>query len=59
MGSNDSGSIVLHAPSGKWLGPLFGQTYISAALFTPIDMVLCDIEELTGLDVVEPVFKPS
>jgi hypothetical protein len=52
----DSGSIVLHVPSGHWLGLLFGETSTKAALFTPIELVLRDIEEVTGHKVVEPAF---
>jgi hypothetical protein len=52
----DSGSIVLHVPSGHWLGLLFGETSTKGALFTPIDLVLRDIEEVTGHKVVEPAF---
>ncbi|CAO2654502.1 Nn.00g112350.m01.CDS01 [Neocucurbitaria sp. VM-36] len=55
----DSGSIVLYAPSGNWLGLLFGVTSAHAALFTPIDLVFRDIEKVTGHKVVEPVFNPN
>ncbi|KAF9694672.1 hypothetical protein EKO04_007343 [Ascochyta lentis] len=55
----DSGSVVLHAPSGDWLGLLFGETRTKAALITPIDLVFRDIKDITGLDVVEPVFNPN
>ncbi|KAF2128006.1 hypothetical protein P153DRAFT_46479 [Dothidotthia symphoricarpi CBS 119687] len=57
VGKGDSGSIVLHAPSGDWLGLLFGETKTEAALFTPIDLVFRDIEKVTGHKVVEPVFN--
>lgn len=53
----DSGSIVLHAPSGDWLGLLFGETSTKSALFTPIDLVFRDIEKVTGQKVIEPVFN--
>jgi hypothetical protein len=56
VGTGDSGSIVLHTPSGHWLGLLFGEISTRAALFTPIDLVLRDIEEVTGHKVVEPAF---
>ncbi|KAJ4372477.1 hypothetical protein N0V83_004251 [Neocucurbitaria cava] len=59
VGSGDSGSIVLHAPSGDWLGLLFGETRAKAALFTPIDLVFRDIEKVTGHQVIEPVFNPK
>ncbi|KAF2439730.1 hypothetical protein P171DRAFT_395639 [Karstenula rhodostoma CBS 690.94] len=57
--SGDSGSAVLHAPSGDWIGLLFGSTSTGAALFTPIDLVLRDIETVSGLNVVEPAFNPN
>ncbi|KAH6644204.1 hypothetical protein C7974DRAFT_16474 [Boeremia exigua] len=57
VGLGDSGSIVLHAPSGEWLGLLFGETRAKAALFTPIDLIFRDIEKVTELKVVEPVFN--
>ena len=53
----DSSSIVLHAPSGDWLGLLFGETSAKSALLTPIDLVFRDIEKVTGHKVVEPVFN--
>lgn len=55
--NGDSGSIVLHAPSGDWLGLLFGETKTNAALFTPIDLVFRDIEKVTGYKVIEPMFN--
>lgn len=57
--SGDSGSVVQHVPSGDWLGLLFGSTIAGAALFTPIDLVLRNIESVTGLKVVEPAFNPK
>ncbi|OAG03220.1 uncharacterized protein CC84DRAFT_963526 [Paraphaeosphaeria sporulosa] len=57
--SGDSGSLVLHAPSGDWLGLLFGSTNTGAGLFTPIDLVLRDIQTVTGYDVLEPAFNPN
>jgi hypothetical protein len=57
VGKGDSGSIVLHAPSGDWLGLIFGETRTKTALFTPIDLVFRDIEKVTGHKVVEPVFN--
>ncbi|KAK7192293.1 hypothetical protein PSPO01_01865 [Paraphaeosphaeria sporulosa] len=57
--SGDAGSLVLHAPSGDWLGLLFGSTNTGAALFTPIDLVLRDIQTVTGYEVLEPTFNPN
>ncbi|KAJ4989089.1 hypothetical protein SVAN01_05351 [Stagonosporopsis vannaccii] len=57
VGRGDSGSIILHAPTGDWLGLLFGKTRTNAALFTPIDLVFRDIKNVTGQEVVEPVFN--
>lgn len=59
VGVGDSGSIVMHSPSGDWLGLLFGETRTKAALITPIDLVFRDIESITGLTVVEPVFNAN
>ncbi|KAF9736513.1 hypothetical protein PMIN02_012276 [Paraphaeosphaeria minitans] len=57
--SGDSGSIVLHTPSGDWLGLLFGSTGTGAALFAPIDVILRDIEIVTGCKVLEPTSTPN
>lgn len=57
--SGDSGSVVLHAPSGDWLGLIFGMTNTGAALFTPIDIVFRDIQNITGFEVIEPAFNPD
>lgn len=57
--SGDSGSIVIHVESSNWLGLVFGETASGSALFTPIDVVLRDIEEVTKLKIVEPVFSPG
>lgn len=52
--SGDSGSILLHDTSGTWLGLLFGTLSEKTALMMPIDLVLRDIERVTGAKVVEP-----
>jgi len=54
----DCGSILMHTPSGDWLGLIFGESMANTALFTPIDLVLQDIEKVTGREVIEPVFRP-
>jgi hypothetical protein len=55
----DLGSIIQHTHSREWLGLLCGQTMAQCALFTPIDMVFRDIENVTGLEVVEPYLAPE
>lgn len=55
----DSGSVLVHAPSGTWLGLIFGEAKSGNALFTPIDLVFRDIEQVTGYAVVEPRFTPN
>lgn len=52
----DSGSIVMEMETGRWLGLLFGQNEMHDSLMIPIDVVLRDIEMVTGLTVVEPRF---
>ncbi|KAH8702832.1 hypothetical protein GQ44DRAFT_783603 [Phaeosphaeriaceae sp. PMI808] len=59
VSDGDFGSIVLHAPSGDWLGLLFGETSSRAALFSPIDVVFRDIEKVTGHKVVDPIFNSN
>lgn len=53
----DSGSIVLHIPSGDWLSLVFGWSGANTALFAPIDLVFRDIEKATGHKVIEPAFN--
>lgn len=56
LAAGDSGSIVVHDPSGAWLGLLFGASDPESGMMLPIDLVLADIEHVTGLKVVEPKF---
>lgn len=52
----DSGSILLHNPSGAWLGLCFGRTGAGHGMFTPIDRVFQDIKTITAQQVSEPMF---
>jgi hypothetical protein len=52
--SGDFGSIIVHDPTGTWLGLLFGESAASSGLMIPITMVINDIENVTGSTVVEP-----
>ncbi|PVI07226.1 hypothetical protein DM02DRAFT_666961 [Periconia macrospinosa] len=57
IASGDLGSVVLHKKTGKWLGLIFGSTAEGEGLMTPIDLVIRDIEFVTGKKVVEPIFE--
>ncbi|KAL5113230.1 hypothetical protein ACEQ8H_008897 [Pleosporales sp. CAS-2024a] len=50
----DSGSIIMHADTGAWLGLLFGQSATGNGLMLPMDLIIDDIEHVTGLTVTEP-----
>jgi hypothetical protein len=52
----DSGSILVHDPSGTQLGLIFGVTEGGEGIFIPMDLVHQDIRRVTGKDVVEPSF---
>jgi hypothetical protein len=52
----DSGSILVHDPSGTQLGLLFGVSEGGEGMFIPMDLVHRDIRRVTGKDVVEPSF---
>jgi Peptidase family S64 len=58
----DSGAVVLEVPEGqwprelKWVGLLFAAAEANNFGYVlPIDLVMRDIKEVTGCDVVEPV----
>lgn len=52
----DSGSIIVHDPSGVWLGLLFGESATGTGLMLPMDLVFNDIKKVTGFTVVKPKF---
>jgi hypothetical protein len=52
--SGDSGSVVVHDDTGTWLGLLFGQSSSGSGLMLPMDLILKDIQNVTGLTVTEP-----
>jgi hypothetical protein len=52
--SGDSGSVVVHDGTGTWLGLLFGESATGSGLMLPMDLIVKDIENVTGLVVVEP-----
>jgi hypothetical protein len=52
----DSGSILMHNPSGTWLGLCFAASPLENGLFMPIDQVFQDIKKVTGLAVTSPEF---
>ena len=51
----DSGSVLLHDPSGTWLGLCFGQIGAGNGLVMAIDRVFEDIKIITGTEVKSPV----
>jgi hypothetical protein len=52
--SGDSGSVVVHDGTGTWLGLLFGESATGSGLMLPMDLIIKDIENVTGLVVIEP-----
>lgn len=50
----DSGSVFVQDENGTWVGLLFAELGSGSALMTPIDLVIRDIEWVTGARVVEP-----
>ncbi|KKY17668.1 hypothetical protein UCDDS831_g06259 [Diplodia seriata] len=51
----DSGSWVFDTETGAWIGVLFGgPLYEEYAYITPVDIILRDVEDVTGKKVVEP-----
>lgn len=52
--AGDSGSIVVHDPSGTWLGLLFGESGASSGLMVPMNIIFDDIKLVTGSAVVAP-----
>jgi hypothetical protein len=52
--SGDSGSVVVHDDTGTWLGLLFGENASGSGLMLPMDLILKDIQNVTGLAVTEP-----
>jgi hypothetical protein len=52
--SGDSGSVVVHDGTGIWLGLLFGENASGSGLMLPMDLILKDIQNVTGLDITEP-----
>jgi hypothetical protein len=52
--SGDSGSVVVHDGTGTWLGLLFGESATGSGLMLPMDLIVKDIENVTGLVVIEP-----
>ncbi|KAL0265427.1 hypothetical protein SLS55_001394 [Diplodia seriata] len=51
----DSGSWVFDTETGAWIGVLLGgPLYEEYAYITPVDIILRDVEEVTGKKVVEP-----
>jgi hypothetical protein len=52
----DSGSVVLHDPSGVWLGLIWGETPAGEALFIPMDLIVENILKVTGAEMTSPVF---
>jgi hypothetical protein len=54
VGSGDSGSVVVHDGTGTWLGLLFGESATGSGLMLPMHLIVKDIENVTGLVVIEP-----
>lgn len=54
--TGDSGSVLLHDPSGTWLGLCFGRTGAGNGMFMPIDHVWQDIKLVTGREISIPSF---
>ena len=53
--SGDSGSIILNSRTTSQLGLMFGNDlYTGFDYFTPFDLVIQDIENITGGKVVKP-----
>lgn len=52
--SGDSGSVVVHDDTGTWLGLLIGQSASGSGLMLPMDLILKDIQNVTGLAVTVP-----
>lgn len=44
---------------GTWVGILLGATVDGHGLMIPIDLVIRDIEHVTGQKVIEPTFEPE
>lgn len=55
----DSGSISLLADSGVWVGLTFASTALGGGIMIPIDVILHDIEAVTGQKILEPSFRVS
>lgn len=55
----DSGSIAIHDGSGAWLGLIFGVSQGGEGLMIPMDLIMKDIERVTGAEVIEPKYTST
>lgn len=58
LAPGDAGCVIQHEKTGRWLGLGIGCTVEGQGLMTPIDLVLKDIQKVTGQEVVEPIYEP-